>query len=143
MARTVIAVTSALLALVAWTGRARADVFIRAPFVSVWVGAVGCGGWSGVRVRAPFVDVQVPRVDRVILPQKAPAEILPPPLGQEQSSTLEELPEPQASRVQPLTIAEFAAAFKPAQGTYEVVFVGEVFFLLAKFAFQSLVTYSC
>ena len=51
------------------SGPARADVYVRAPFVRVQVG-------DGVRVRAPFVNLFVPSGPRVyVMPG---VEVLPP-----------------------------------------------------------------
>jgi hypothetical protein len=95
---------------------AAADVNVRAPFVRVNVG-------PGVQVAAPFVRVNVPPAGpAVIAPPPGPVIVAPgspPPVV---------LPSPTPLPVQevvipsrPMTHYEFARAFVPLPGTYEVV----------------------
>jgi hypothetical protein len=109
-----------LLSLAAWaagTSAASAGWHLRLPFVGVGVGG------DGVHVRAPFVDVQIER--------DGPEPPLPGgvPVG-EPSGPLVPLPAPRVVPppppaapvvVRPMTLAEFAACFRPVPGTHEVV----------------------
>jgi hypothetical protein len=122
---------SALALFLGWASTNHADWSLRVPFVTVEKG-------QGVRVRTPFVDVQVPPYATPILPAPAleglppptpyvgpppaaagepplpPGTVAPPQPGPVQTT----IPPPQA---RPLTPAEFAASFKPGPGNYEVV----------------------
>jgi hypothetical protein len=127
---------TSLAALVALTASARAQVTVQVPFVTVQTGP------GGVYVRAPFVTLQVPR-SVVVSPApapvaSAPVEVLPPPQrigdpipvplpkpGQTDFSVPVPVRDvPAATR--PLTHREFAATFKPAPGTYDVVLLHPV-----------------
>lgn len=92
----------ALSAALSYTSASRADVIVRVPFVNVEVG-------NGVRVQAPFVNVQVPPpVPPVVVPSPPPA--IPQPA-------------PPSGAIRPLTLQEFAASFQPGPGNYEVLLV--------------------
>jgi len=93
----------ALLGLAVGAVPGRADVFVRLPFVGVYVGQ------PGVQVRAPFVRVDVPNAAPVAVPVQVPAPRLPSP--------------PPVVVAKPLTLDEFAASFKPAPGTYQALLI--------------------
>jgi hypothetical protein len=108
-----------LLALLGLAGAAKpasAQVSINAPFVQVRIG-------DGVYVRAPFVRVYVPtrpvrraRPVRAVPRQRVVPEG-PPPVPVEELRTYPVVP-PVA---RPMTPQQFAAAFEPRPGAYEVV----------------------
>jgi len=130
---------TSLTALLALTASARAQLTIQVPFVTVQTGP------GGVYVRAPFVTVQVPR-SVVVAPPQSPAppptpmpapvdpapvqrigDPIPVPLpkpGQTDFSVPVPLPGQPAAR--PMTHREFAATFRPAPGTYDVVLLHPV-----------------
>lgn len=119
---------------------AQAQVSIRAPFVRVDVGPPG----GGVNVRAPFVNVNVPPKYApppvVVYPvqQVQPAPYVPqfqpqvPPVVQPQPGQFQpmEIPPPNVLpgtspgsvllKTKPMTHYEFAKAFVPTGGRYEV-----------------------
>jgi hypothetical protein len=99
-----------LIALIA--GSSNAQTTIRAPFTQVDTGP------GGVRVLAPFVNIQVP-----FLPAPPPMIAAPPVAGPPPMIVA-----PPAVGLPPLpagvpapTVADFAATFKPVPGTYDVV----------------------
>lgn len=102
-------------------GSARADFVIRAPFVHIEIG-------PAVVVRAPFVEVVVPR--RPAPPRMRPALVGPPTVPQVPQvppvpqQAIPPVPQQEARAVRPVTPAEFVAGFKPFRtGNYEVVFL--------------------
>src|SRR4051812_14738073 len=110
-----------LLALVSLTAAAvpaRAEVFLRVPFVTLALGRPAYPDSPGVVVNVPFVSLRVAR--------SAPTGDVPPGTV---VSTPTELPPPRPlpssppAEVRPMTVAEFAAHFKPAPGTYEVLLI--------------------
>ncbi len=111
------------------------------PFVGVQVGG------DGVYVRAPFVNLRIPRrvvvmpapTTRVVEPSLPVEEVLPPPRTQKigdpipvplpkpgQTDFSIPVPLPRAETVRPQSHREFASTFKPAAGTYEVVLLHPV-----------------
>jgi hypothetical protein len=117
----------ALTSLLLWVSSAPAQVYVRAPFVSVWVGPPGSPG--GVYVRAPFVSVHVDRrPPMVVMPAQPPAQapvpanpddgtLLPPP------RLLTPGTAPQDGSVRVPSVEEFAASFRPVPGSYEVAMI--------------------
>jgi hypothetical protein len=122
---------SALVALMIWAAASYADWFLHVPYVTVEKG-------YGIRVRTPFVDVQVPAYGPRPTPL-SPQEGLPPPApfaGPPPAAAGEPpfppgppaspQPGPAPATIPPpapraLTPGEFAASFKPGPGNYEVV----------------------
>jgi hypothetical protein len=109
----------ALAGVAGLAGSARAQVVVRAPFVTVGVG-------PGVYVRAPFVTVNLPPRSVVVRP--VPARPALPPLGPPGNpppvpvAELHTLPPPPARVIaRAPTPWEFASTFRPAGGRYEVV----------------------
>jgi hypothetical protein len=113
---------SALAGLAIWIGWAtptRAEVVVRVPFVSLWVGTPGCYGVRGVHVHAPFVDVRVGKTRPVLLRPTATRK--KNPFKREESPL-----EPVRVENRPQTVDEFARTFKPAPGSYEVPLIHPV-----------------
>jgi hypothetical protein len=123
----------ALLGLALGVSPGRADVFVRVPFVGVYVGP------PGVSVRAPFFRLNVPSGPPVVVLPAQPVPVVPgspdvqpmPPLPPEpvahQPPPLPVPPAPSAVvAVRPQTLEEFAASFKPAPGTYETVLINPI-----------------
>ncbi len=126
-----------LATALALAGPAAADVYIRAPFVRVQVG-------DGVHVRAPFVNVFVPSGPRVyfVAPPAPPGPVFeaPPPEAvpdpTKKSPRVKPMPPPQvdpddaapvpAQPEQVLTPEQFAKAFQPKAGNYEVTLLNPV-----------------
>jgi hypothetical protein len=108
-----------LAGLVSLAAPASAQIVIRAPFVRVEVG-------GGVYVRAPFVTVNTrpgpvvcaPALVILSAPPVPAAPVPPPPVDSEANV----LPAPRPlAEPRPMTVAEFAASFKPQEGSYDVV----------------------
>jgi hypothetical protein len=144
-----------LAALAGWSSSAQAQVFVRAPFVRVWV-----GGGGGVQVRAPFVNLWIPGgpPPYYYAPYPPPAYMPPvqptappasqvPPTQQPQEETLppakpiapaapqtpstqlpqeETLPPPQATAQTPLSLGDFAKTFQAREGSYQVSIINPV-----------------
>jgi hypothetical protein len=98
----------ALAAALVWTSASSADFSFRLPFVSVEVG-------SGVRVQAPFVNVQVPPALAIPAVPANPPTVVPLP------AQPEGLPVPAPAVIRPMTLQEFAACFRPMPGRHEVL----------------------
>jgi hypothetical protein len=115
----------ALTALCGLTSSARAQVTIQVPFVTVQTGN------GGTYVRAPFVNLQVPRRVIVSPMPPAPVEVVPAPerLGApipvplpKPGQTEFSVPVPLTTTpTRPMTPQQFVDTFKPAPGTYDVV----------------------
>lgn len=121
MTRTLRTLLPALAAFAGLTSSARAQVTIQVPFVTVQTGN------GGVYVRAPFVNLQIPRSIIVAQPVETPppperlGEPIPVPLpkpGQTDFSVPVPVLRPTVAR--PQTHREFVETFKPAPGSYEV-----------------------
>src|SRR5438874_10168986 len=102
--------TASCLALLAIVSAAQAEVYVRAPFVTVHVGQPGVyvgvfGRPVAVIANAPAVPAPRQRVSR------RTTEVLPAP------RPLTELDEPAP------TVSEFLETFKPRRGRHEVVLV--------------------
>ena len=128
----------ALLGLAVEVSPGRADVFVRVPFVRVYVGQ------PGVNVRVPFFNLNVGNGIPVGMP--IPVQVPPPPVpvgpGQNVPVMPPVPPEPtpvvapgqvvvppppaQAVVARPPTLNEFAASFRPMPGAYEVVLLNPV-----------------
>jgi hypothetical protein len=114
----------ALAGLASWTPSAPAQIVIRAPFVRVQVG-------GGVSVQAPFVNVNTyPSYFLACPPAVSPArmpltpERVPSPSpapGADDASP----PQPVAT-TPPMTLGQFAQAFTPREGRYEIVLLNPV-----------------
>jgi hypothetical protein len=111
--------------LLGWTIPTQAQVFVRAPFVRVYVG--GPYG-PGVGVRAPFVNLWVPNT-------RIPPSVMyvpPPPPGTVQAPAAklappaEEAPSPRSTKQNPLTLDQFAKSFQPRPGNYDVTLINPV-----------------
>jgi hypothetical protein len=129
----------ALAGLVGFSASAPAQVFVRAPFVRVWVGGPGVG------VRAPFVNLWVPGgpppfvvvppvvAPPVVAPNGPPPVIAPqdqpPPVKGPAPRTLdpdETPPPPTPMAKNPLTLESFARSFQARPGSYEVTLINPV-----------------
>jgi hypothetical protein len=135
MKRTLIVTTSALALWLACASISEAQVFIRAPFVRVWV-----GGDGGVGVRAPFVniggipgDYPPPYGPRVIympppgaIVQPAPADNTFPPQPKpltpapQPAPNANDVPPPPVQAAQTPTLEGFSKTFQAKAGSYEV-----------------------
>jgi hypothetical protein len=96
----------------------RAQVFVRAPFVRVFVG-------PGVYVRAPFVNINIPRPFFMVPP---PAYVVPEPkVAPKGPLNEEEIPDAPKSLVKnPLTLQAFAKSFQAREGSYQVKIINPV-----------------
>jgi hypothetical protein len=109
------------------TSTAQAQVFVRAPFVRVFVG-------PGVYVRAPFVNINIPPRPYVIVPPSdayipAPnAYVAPQPrIAPKESAPEDNVPDAPKSLVEnPLTLQAFAKSFQAKEGSYQVKIVNPV-----------------
>ena len=136
------------VAALVFTSDAAAQVYVRAPFVRVQVGG------PGVYVRAPFVNLYVPPsppvyfvAPRMIVappyfegPMPAPLENgrqprfpapAPKPDAQKRMPPADPDPDPEGPPVpatpqRSLTLEEFAKAFQPKAGSYEVTLLNPV-----------------
>jgi hypothetical protein len=121
------AITLGLLAMggiMTATSSAQAQVFVRAPFVRVFVG-------PGVSVRAPFVNIDLPGRPFFMVP--APSAYIPPqhkeyvPPQPKVAPTEEDIPDAPKSIVEnPLTLQAFAKSFKAREGSYQLKIVNPV-----------------
>lgn len=133
MKRNIALVALALTLGAVLASTAEAQVVVNAPFVRVQVG-------GGVYVRAPFVNLFIPRRPIVVVP--APVYVAPmpqaveaPPPGAEQPvpqpqppSTPQQQPAPTTAfspppptrTQQPPTLEQFASTFQPKAGSYQV-----------------------
>jgi hypothetical protein len=121
----------ALGGVVAAASPGQAQVFVRAPFVRVFVG-------PGVSVRAPFVDINIPGRPFIFVPPPSeyippqpkimPNEYIPPqPKIAPKQGTEENIPEAPKSLVEnPLTLQAFAKSFQARHGSYQVKIVNPV-----------------
>jgi hypothetical protein len=115
----------AVLGLAVGVSPGRADVFVRVPFVGVYVGP------PGVSVRAPFVRLNVPSGPPVVVLPAQPVPVIPgTPVMPPTEPALQPPPLPPAPSAvvvaRPQTLEEFAASFKPAPGTYETVLINPI-----------------
>src|SRR5260370_22489973 len=97
----------------------QAQVFVRAPFVRVFVG-------PGVQVRAPFVDINIPPRPYFVVPP--PSVYIPPqPKLVPKDAADEEIPDAPKSLVEnPLTLQAFAKSFQARAGSYQVKIVNPI-----------------
>jgi hypothetical protein len=109
----------------------QAQVFVRAPFVRVFVG-------PGVSVRAPFVDINIPPRPFIVMP--APSQYIPPqpkvvpneyvppqPRVAPKEGAEEATPDAPKSLVEnPLTLQAFAKSFQARHGSYQVKIINPV-----------------
>jgi hypothetical protein len=116
-----------------WVSVSQAQVYVQVPFVRVYVG-------DGVAVRAPFVDLYVPRHGGPVLrPTYHPQVIVPSPTGIIQSPPPAPVPQPSPpvivdpsappQPVQPAqvpTIEAFAKTFQAKAGAYEVTLLNPI-----------------
>ncbi len=97
----------ALVGLVAGASPGQGQVFVRAPFVRVFVG-------PGVNVRAPFVNVP----PSVMVEPTQPVEPLPLPQKSPQPNAA-----PDKAPSQAVTLGEFVKTFQPRGGNYDVLLI--------------------
>ena len=117
MKRTLILSAAILLGWLGVVSVSQAQVFVRAPFVRVWVG-------DGVGVRAPFVNIYVPPGPRTVyMPPPVIFEAPPPTPVQPVQPKIEPVPAPQPLPGQAQSLEVFAKTFQPKAGTYEVTLV--------------------
>ena len=109
------------------TSSGRAEVIVQVPFVTVQAGP------GGVFVRAPFVNLQLPRYVVVPTPMPPPSpperigDPIPVPLPKPgQTDFAVPVPLTRSEATTPPTHREFANTFKPAPGNYEVVLLHPV-----------------
>ncbi len=97
--------------LLTWATAAQAQLFVKAPFTRVVVG-------NGVQVQTPFLNLQTPPL---------PGPAVPTPIPLVPGPEMEIPPAPSIMpAVRPMTLGEFAAAFDPKPGSYEVVLINPV-----------------
>src|SRR5690242_153459 len=104
-----------LTALAGWTPATLGQVVIRAPFVRVQVG-------DGVSVQAPFVNVKPSRaypVPRAPAPVRVRERVPAPAPDASRDADDASAPRPVAVSP-PMTVGEFARAFQPREGSYEI-----------------------
>src|SRR5580700_4915812 len=111
-----------LAGILGWTSSSQAQVFVRAPFVRVFVGGPGVG------VRAPFVNLWIPNMNyppsvMYVPPPPGglvapPADVIPP--------NAELSPQPRPAPASPMTLDQFAKSFQPRAGTYQVTLINPV-----------------
>jgi hypothetical protein len=115
----------AVTGLVAFAGTGHAGFFLRVPFVTVHVD-------RGVFVGAGPVRVVVPPAPVVVGPSQSPGVIVSQPAPAVRPVPEDQLPPPTPlppaapvppAVVQAMTVEQFAAAFKPQPGKYEVVLI--------------------
>jgi len=133
---------ASMIALLALTAPAAAQVYIRAPFVRVQVGG------PGVHVRAPFVNLFVPSTPDVhvmppvqLMPPADPAPAFEAPAPEPVPERLQKAPllQPKPAEAHPddappapaqpeqvLTLEQFAKAFQAKAGNYEVTLLNPV-----------------
>jgi hypothetical protein len=120
MRKHLVVALGALIALLAMTAAAQADVFVRVPFVRVYVGdAPGSVVVSPPFIRPIVVDRPAPPPQPIIIGR--PVDV--PPVTTQDRVIVPE-PRPAATPVvanRAPTLDEFAKTFKPAPGKYEVV----------------------
>ena len=139
MKRTLILSTAVLIGWLGFVSAGHAQVFVRAPFVRVWVG-------DGVGVRAPFVNLYVPPSGPIYGPVYGPRVIyVPPPIVvqsqpavvQPMAPASEPVPSPKLipapdappQPIQPIQVQSleaFAKSFQPKPGSYEVPLLNPV-----------------
>jgi len=107
MFRISIACVAALAACVVWVDSGRSEVIIHAPFTEVRAAA------PTTVVRAPFTQIRVAAPVTAVRSVDAPPPIPP---GEKLPSSKESA----QPKIIALTLEEFAHAFKPAPGDYEV-----------------------
>ena len=119
MFRTIPVGLIALAGVLATTSYAEAQVFVRAPFVRVFVG-------PGVYVRAPFVDINIPPRPFFMVPP--PVYYAPQPkVAPKEPASEEAIPDAPKSLVEnPLTLQAFAKSFQAREGSYQVKIVNPV-----------------
>lgn len=117
-----------LIGCLGMASSSQAQVFVRAPFVRVWVG-------DGVGVRAPFVNIYVPPAGPrvyypppVIVESPAPMPPVQPPF---QPPAPRPLPDPNAppqpiDPAQATTLEAFSKTFQAKAGSYEVTLLNPV-----------------
>jgi hypothetical protein len=120
----------ALAGILTATSSAHAQVFVRAPFVRVFVG-------PGVSVRAPFVDINIPPRPFIVVPPPSeyipphskimPNEYIPPQPKIAPKEGADETPDAPKSLVEnPLTLQAFAKSFQARPGSYQLKIVNPV-----------------
>lgn len=138
MKRTWILSSAVVIGWLGFVSAGQAQVFVRAPFVRVWVG-------DGVSVRAPFVNLYVPPSGPVYGPFYGPRVIyVPPPIVvQQQPAVVQPMPPapepvpvpkpppaanapPPIQPVQVQSLEAFAKSFQAKVGSYEVPLVNPV-----------------
>jgi len=110
----------ALTGVLAIPAPAPAQVFVRAPFVRVFVG-------PGVSVRAPFVDINIPPRPYVVIPP--PSVYIPPQpkIAPKEPAYEEEIPDaPKALAENPLSLQAFAKSFQARAGSYQLKIINPV-----------------
>jgi len=112
--------------ILGWTSSGQAQVFVRAPFVRVFVG--GPGG-PGVGVRAPFVNLWIPNAvyppSVMYVPPPPPgARLAPPPDTVPPGAEIS--PQPRTAQTSPMTLDQFANSFQARPGSYKVTIVNPV-----------------
>jgi hypothetical protein len=108
--------------ILGWTSSSDAQVFVRAPFVRVFVGGPGVG------VRAPFVNLWLPNatyppsVMYVPPPPPPPGKVAPPVdvPGAELSPT------PRPTQASPMTLDQFSKSFQARPGNHQVTIINPV-----------------
>jgi hypothetical protein len=114
-----------VLGIFALVSSSYADVFVRVPFVRVYVG-------DGVHVRAPFVNIWVPSsrpayyVPSSPAPVMPPAELAPPPRLLPGPNPAEPNAPPPVEQPKALTLSQFADSFEARAGHYEITLINPV-----------------
>jgi hypothetical protein len=113
-----------LTGILGWTSSSEAQVFVRAPFVRVFVGGPGVG------VRAPFVNLWIPNINYppsvMYVPPPPPAGRVAPPLEEVPQNNAEIAPQPRPAQASPMTLDQFAKSFQARPGNYQVTLINPV-----------------
>jgi len=135
-----------LAGLAGWGVPGRAEVYVRAPFVTVVAGPPAPPDAPGFTLHLPFVHLTIRHAHRLAVPAAPPPPVLtpvplppPPPPVEEAprprpvapdvpalpagSPPVVQAPPPPPPVVKALTLDEFAAAFKPCPGTHRVCLI--------------------
>jgi hypothetical protein len=139
-----------LAGLVGWGSAGHAEVYVRAPFVTVVAGQPAPPGAPGFTLDLPFVHLTIRRAHRLAVPAAPPPVVVPapgpapvpvpaaPPPADELPPPRPVVPDapalpagapplppapPPPAVVKALTLDQFAAAFKPIPGTHRVCLI--------------------
>lgn len=131
MKRFLLIAVTAILGACSFESAAKAQVFVRAPFVRVWVDG------PNVQVRAPFVNLSTPSyyyypgpvfvpAPRVVNQTPPPGELAPPPPMPKAPGNRDTEPPTVLEPAKAPTLSQFANQFQAKAGNYEVTLLNPV-----------------